>query len=480
MYKRNSQGWSKHFDFLVLDVLVLQLAYITAFFLRNQGWVYSLSDYRKLGVLFFFADILVIVLNNSFHNVIKRGYLKEIIEHVKHSIYVLAIVVIYFFTSQLGVVYSRLVLGFTFILYVVWGYLARILWKYILRHTVFKGQNNKMLVVSTIENAEDTLSKLLSDKQADYSVVGLVLLDSANITGISGIPVVTDIKKAPNYIAKEWIDSVYVDAPINDKKVSRLMEACAVMAVPTHYHVPTLGRSGVKRFSEKIGGTTVLTTAINYATPVQVLLKRFFDIVVGLIGSVFAIIIMLIVGPIIKIQSPGPILFKQQRIGKNGKHFTIYKIRSMRLDAEEMKQDLMDQNRVKDGMMFKMDFDPRIIGNKILPDGTKKTGIGEFIRKTSLDEFPQFFNVLFGTMSAVGTRPPTIDEYEKYHFHHRARMAVKPGITGMWQVSGRSEITDFEEVVRLDTEYIANWSLGLDLKIMFKTFGAVFAHKGAM
>ena len=149
------------------------------------------------------------------------------------------------------------------------------------------------------------------------------------------------------------------------------------------------------------------------------------------------------------------------------------------MDAEDMKQELMDDNLVKDGMMFKMDFDPRIIGNKVLPDGTKKTGIGEFIRRTSLDEFPQFFNVLEGSMSTVGTRPPTIDEFEKYHLHHRAIMAVKPGITGMWQVSGRSEITDFEEVVRLDTEYISNWSLGLDLKILLKTIGVVFTGRGA-
>lgn len=241
-----------------------------------------------------------------------------------------------------------------------------------------------------------------------------------------------------------------------------------------------MSRSGVKRFSEKIGGTTVLTTAINYATPVQTLIKRLFDIFAGIVGSIFALLIMAVVGPIIKIQSPGPILFKQERIGKNGKHIKIYKIRSMRMDAEELKKELEKENRVKDGMMFKMDFDPRIIGNKVLPDGTKKTGIGEFIRKTSLDEFPQFFNVLGGSMSTVGTRPPTIDEFEKYHFHHRARMAVKPGITGMWQVSGRSEITDFEEVVKLDTEYIANWSLGMDFKILLKTIGVIFTGRGAM
>ena len=190
--------------------------------------------------------------------------------------------------------------------------------------------------------------------------------------------------------------------------------------------------------------------------------------------------IMAIVGPLIKKQSPGPILFVQERIGRNGKPFKFYKIRTMYMDAEERKKELMDQNKISDGLMFKMDFDPRVIGNEILPDGTRKTGIGEFLRKTSLDEFPQFFLVLKGTMSTVGTRPPLPEEYKLYKYHHRARMAIKPGLTGMWQVSGRSEITDFEEVVRLDTEYIANWSPELDLMIIIKTIGGMFSHKGAV
>jgi len=190
--------------------------------------------------------------------------------------------------------------------------------------------------------------------------------------------------------------------------------------------------------------------------------------------------IIAVVGPKIKRESPGPILYAQERVGKNGKRFKFYKIRSMYLDADERKKELMSQNRVADGMMFKMDFDPRIIGNEILPDGTKKTGIGAFIRRTSLDEFPQFFNVLKGDMSLVGTRPPTVDEWEKYKLHHRARLATKPGITGMWQVSGRSSITDFEEIVKLDTYYICNWSVGLDLRILIKTIKAVFHRDGAM
>ena len=150
------------------------------------------------------------------------------------------------------------------------------------------------------------------------------------------------------------------------------------------------------------------------------------------------------------------------------------------MDAEERKKELMSQNKIGDGMMFKMDFDPRIIGNRILPDGTKKIGIGQFIRRTSLDEFPQFINVLKGDMSLVGTRPPTIDEGEKYESHDRARMAFRPGITGLWQVSGRSNITDFEEVVNLDTKYIDNWSIGQDLKIMLKTVRGIVQNEGAM
>ncbi len=149
-------------------------------------------------------------------------------------------------------------------------------------------------------------------------------------------------------------------------------------------------------------------------------------------------------------------------------------------DAEERKKELMEKNRIKDGMMFKLDFDERIIGNKIMPNGEKKTGIGDFIRRTSLDEFPQFINVLKGDMSLVGTRPPTVDEWEKYELHHRARLSIKPGITGMWQTSGRSNITDFEEVVRLDTEYIKNWTPGLDIRILLKTVVSIVSRKGSM
>ena len=142
-------------------------------------------------------------------------------------------------------------------------------------------------------------------------------------------------------------------------------------------------------------------------------MKRSLDIIGGLAGCILTGIIFIFVAPAIYIQSPGPIFFSQIRVGKNGKKFKMYKFRSMYMDAEERKKELMKDNRVEDGMMFKLEFDPRVIGNKILPNGEKKTGIGNFIRKTSLDEFPQFLNVLKGDMSLVGTRPPTLDEWEK-------------------------------------------------------------------
>ena len=253
------------------------------------------------------------------------------------------------------------------------------------------------------------------------------------------------------------------------------------MGIVTHYSVmQDFADSDHQQIAENVCGYLVLTSGMQFVSNRQYLTKRLMDIVGGIVGSLITVILTIILGPMIYIKSPGPIFFAQERVGKNGKMFKMYKFRSMYMDAEERKKELMAQNKISDGLMFKMDFDPRIIGNKVLPDGTRKTGVGQFIRKTSLDEFPQFFNILKGDMSLVGTRPPTVDEWEQYEPHHRARMAFRPGLTGLWQVSGRSNITDFEEVVKLDTKYIDEWSLGLDLKILVETVRSVLGNDGAM
>ena len=196
------------------------------------------------------------------------------------------------------------------------------------------------------------------------------------------------------------------------------------------------------------------------------MLKRAMDIAGGVIGSILTVLLTPFIALAIVIDDSGPVFFKQKRVGRNGRLFNIYKFRSMCRDAEEKKAELEQDNEAK-GLMFKMENDPRI------------TKVGRFLRKTSLDEFPQFFNILKGDMSLVGTRPPTVDEYEQYDPHYKRRLSMKPGLTGLWQVSGRSDITDFDEVVRLDLRYIDNWSMSMDIKILLKTFGAVVSSKGA-
>ena len=284
---------------------------------------------------------------------------------------------------------------------------------------------------------------------------------------------------AAEWIRKAWVDEVFVSTPERSLPQA-LTNVIAEMGVTIHIDLDTMvSIQGRVQLIEKFSSYTVVTSTMNYLTTRQAFLKRLMDIVGGLIGCAFTALLFLFVAPAIYIASPGPIFFKQERIGKNGKHFFMYKFRSMYPDAEQRLQELKSQNCLNTDLMFKMDFDPRIIGNKILPDGSRKKGIGQFIRDTSIDEFPQFLNVLKGEMSLVGTRPPLISEFAAYAPHHRARMSIKPGITGLWQVSGRSEITDFEEVVRLDTQYINNWSLAQDVKILFQTVFAVLKRKGS-
>lgn len=510
MYKRNAQGWIKHLDFILWDILILQISFVLGYMIRHGWgqWPYLRSDYRSLATVLIVVDILVSAIFNTMHNVMKRGYLKELTASIKHASLILVIMSLYLFSTQAGDTYSRITIYLTSGFHLLLGYGFRILWKPVIKR-INKGKSKGVMILVAEEKSVLKIIEKASDLDG-FDYAGIILSDRDG-TGerIKGIKVVSSINNAADYICRERVDEVFIypehlsdlkmasyeaiegfiedtygtqegqfEKTVDQSPVARLIEQCREMALPVHIRLP-ISSVGGKSFTEKVGGYNVLTMTANYASPFQLLIKRIFDILGGLVGSIFALILIAIIGPKIKKESPGPILFKQTRIGLNGKRFRFYKIRSMYLDAEERKKELMAQNRVPDGMMFKLDFDPRIIGNKIV-DGKQVTGIGEKIRSSSLDEFPQFFNVLKGDMSLVGTRPPTEDEWEKYQYHHRARLAIKPGLTGMWQVSGRSEITDFEEVVKLDTEYINNWSIGLDIKILFKTVKAVLRHEGAM
>ncbi len=198
----------------------------------------------------------------------------------------------------------------------------------------------------------------------------------------------------------------------------------------------------------------------------QLFLKRCLDIAGSLAGLAATALVFPVISLAIKLDSRGPLFFDQKRVGENGRTFTCWKFRSMYVDAEARKKELMTKNEMK-GAMFKMKDDPRV------------TPVGRFLRKTSLDELPQFWNVFRGEMSLVGTRPPTPDEVVTYENWHRKRICIRPGITGYWQVSGRNQIRDFDEVARLDIEYIDKWTIWLDIKLLFKTVWVVFARRGA-
>ena len=343
-------------------------------------------------------------------------------------------------------------------------------------------EERSLLIVTTSDIVNDVVDNIQKNNLAGFRLAGLVLMDQ-DMTGKKkqGVPVVASAETAAQYVCQAWVDEVLIVPSESFQYPQELIEQFEETGVVIHMNLAKVSnKPGKKQFVEKIGNYTVLTTSMNYASARALVVKRLMDIAGGLAGCLLTALIFVIVAPVIYISSPGPIFFSQERVGKNGKRFKIYKFRSMYMDAEARKAELMKENKLGDGKMFKLDFDPRVIGNKILPDGRKKTGIGDFIRKTSLDEFPQFWNVLKGDMSLVGTRPPLPGEVSLYELHHRVRLAIKPGITGMWQVSGRSDITDFEEVVRLDKEYIDRWNIGLDVKILLKTVMVVFRRDGSV
>ena len=483
MYRKDSDGWLKHVDFIILDMLCIQIAFIIAYLLSgHRASPYSEIIYRNMAVFLELADMVVILCYGTMKSVLKRGHYREFVTTLEHAIIVGALAILYLFMIKESQSYSRMALILTIVLYLGITYIVREMWKMFLRKKMKDGGDRSLLVITSKNVAGRVVKSMKEHNYARYKLAGVVVIDE-DCSGktIQGIPVVADGKSAPMYVCREWIDEVLIVISEDVPYPADLIEKLTETGVTVHLNLAKVTNSpGKKQFVEKVGEYTVLTTSINYASTIQLMLKRLMDIAGGLVGCIFTGIIFIFVAPAIYIASPGPIFFSQERVGKNGKKFKMYKFRSMYMDAEERKAELMKDNKLGDGKMFKLDFDPRVIGNKILPDGSHKTGIGDFIRRTSIDEFPQFFNVLKGDMSIIGTRPPLISETSLYELHHRARLAIKPGITGMWQVSGRSDITDFEEVVRLDKEYIENWNIGMDIKILLKTVLVVFKKDGSM
>lgn len=478
MYRKSLGSWLKHWDFILLDLLCLQAAYIFSVVARNGWHMYHYHMYVEVCLVVALADICTVFFTEEYRGIMRRGKLQEAKAVMVQVALVGAIEVLYLFLRQSAEDFSRLsflVFALTAFLLI---YVERILWKKFLlcrRKNFYRKKG--ILIVTTSDRVREVVRTVQANSYNELEVLGLVLADRDDRVGseTEGMPVVCRMEDIPDYIQTLWLDGILVRLPEEIPFPSEMEETCVSMGITVHRSLAEEGAGSGNQEIDRLGGYVVLSTSIRMASPGQLVLKRALDICGGLVGLAITAVLTVFVVPAIWISSPGPIFFAQIRVGQNGRRFRIYKFRSMYVDAERRKKELMEKNQMQ-GYMFKMDADPRIIGSG--PDGTRH-GIGWFLRKTSIDEFPQFWNVLKGDMSLVGTRPPTEDEWEQYQHHHRARMAIKPGITGMWQVSGRSNITDFEEVVRLDLEYIRKWNTWLDLKILFLTVFVVLLNRGA-
>ncbi|MHC1724385.1 MAG: sugar transferase [Aminipila sp.] len=468
MYKIITTSWVKHLDFILSDLVCLQVSFLIAYALRFGGGLpYSHYEYRHWGIFIVFFHICIMFFTECYSGILRRGYLKEFKAVIKYNCIFISLVFALLFFTKHSYEYSRMMLFMFLAVNCALMFVSHCLLKLNLKRTA-KDLNNSeyLLLVTKKDLAEENVAKLQMNEYSTLKLRGLVIVDE-DMTGkkILGVPVVSDFANLFEFARKNVVDEVLLN--VRDARIEELTNQFLEMGITVHINIDRISSKMPNASIEQISGFTVVTTCINTVSTRQIVLKRAVDILGGTAGIIAAAAAFLIFAPIIYIQSPGPIFFSQVRVGRNGRRFKIYKFRSMYMDAEERKAELMSQNKMS-GLMFKMDNDPRVIP------------IGRFLRKTSIDELPQFFNILKGDMSLVGTRPPTCDEYEQYELHHKSRLAAKPGLTGMWQVSGRSNITDFEEVVELDTEYIKNWSLGMDLKIIFKTVMVVLGRVGSV
>lgn len=473
MYKKSSSSFIKHFDFMIIDLLLLAGAYVLAFLIRHQWQIpeYLFNRFIQFGIILLIVYLLVSLIANAYKDVLHRSKWMELLQIVFQVGFTLVILLLYLYITKQSAVLSRWVFILTAIFAIILIWPVRVLWKHWLRMRLLRNNisgREQMLLILEASSLESSMQEIFNKKYQTYDFCGIVTNDPERVgEEIGGIPVVADINDLEEYVLANIVDDVLIGLD-NAEMSALLINYFLEMGIVVHMAIMNSDSPLPNARLDEIGDMFVLTTSFSAASPWQLMVKRITDIFAGLIGCLITGIAYLFVAPKIKKADPGPVFFHQTRIGKNGRRFELYKFRSMYMDAEARKAELMDLNEME-GPMFKIKDDPRILPK-----------IGTRIRNWSIDELPQFWNILKGDMSLVGTRPPTVEEFECYEPHHKARLSFRPGLTGLWQVSGRNRIDEFEEIVRLDTEYIKNWSLKEDLIIILKTFVVVFKRKGSM
>ena len=473
MHRKTTNSFIKHLDFQIIDLILLAGAYVLAFLIRHNWAIpkYLFNYFIQFGIVILIIYLLIGIIGSSYKDILHRNKWRELVQTVFQVVLTLVIFLLYLYITQQSAILSRWVFILTALLAIVFIWPVRVLWKHGIRMRLLKnniGSREQMLLILDSATLESSMEEIFNKKYQTYDFCGIVTDDPSLVgSSIENIPIVADINGLEDYVLTNIVDDVLIGVE-NDMERGLLIQYFLEMGVVVHMAIMSSDSPLPNARIEEIGDMFVLTTSNSAASTWQLMVKRLADIIGGLIGCLITGIAYIFVAPQIKKADPGPVFFHQTRIGKNGRRFELYKFRSMYMDAEERKAELMDLNEME-GPMFKIKDDPRILPK-----------IGTRIRNWSIDELPQFWNILKGDMSLVGTRPPTLEEFECYEPHHKARLSFRPGLTGLWQVSGRNRIDEFEEIVRLDTEYIKNWSIKEDIIIILKTFVVVFKRKGSM
>ncbi|MGK2907636.1 MAG: sugar transferase [Desulfuromonadales bacterium] len=366
--------------------------------------------------------------------------------------------------------YSRRLILFFVVTAFLLILIERILLKLLLSYIRSKGLNyRQLLIVGATGRAQEFIKLVESHADWGLRVLGVLQVASGdlkdNVSGYKVLGRLDDLREScKRYPIDEVVFCLNKDQVVDiEEHLQGLEELGITVRMVLDFYTVDRYRRDLSFFN---GTLPILTFHAKSLDLQQLFLKRMVDVSGALVGLLFMLFLFPLIALAIKIESPGRIFYSQERIGESGRTFRIWKFRSMTKDADLQKSRLLERNEMN-GAMFKLKDDPRI------------TFIGRFLRMTSLDELPQFWNVLKGEMSLVGTRPPTPDEVDQYENWHRRRISIKPGITGLWQVSGRSQIDKFDDVVKLDLQYIDNWSLALDARIILKTVWIVLTRAGS-
>ena len=456
---------------LFVDLFAVLLAAVVALLVRFGGAAGEVGglSYNAIAVLLPVAWVGVLAFSRCYERRFLGTGPQEFQRVFNASIRLTAVVALFAYATKLDI--ARGFMAIALPLGAVLLLLGRLGVRLVLQALRRRGRcSHRVVVLGTYQHVQDLVTQLRKEPLAGLLVVGVCVPgghDEIAVGGGESVPVLGTLSSVLQVLADVCADTVAVTASPGLqgealRKLSYDLEGTGVdlLVAPALTNV-----TGSRISIRPVAGLPLLHLDEPELSGVRTLVKSAFDRTSALLGILVILPVLLAIALAVRLSSPGPALFKQTRVGRNGLLFRVWKFRSMRIDAEARLDELRELNE-HDGLLFKVRNDPRI------------TPLGRFLRKYSLDELPQLFNVLRGDLSLVGPRPPLPSEVERYVGHTRRRLLVKPGITGPWQVSGRSDLS-WEDTVRLDLQYVENWSLGLDLSVLAKTILTVAKGKGA-